>query len=236
MQKLSKTSDLRQPIEKINRKLTDVQRLVDAAPTTESPTFTTSVTGSTSMDVFNTDSTTVNAFGAATTLNVGGTPTTAVTHNYSANATASSTTKTVNLATGGATGSTTNVNIGSANGGTTTVNSPTLAATTVTATNANPTNLTVGGGATVTKFITATTTVDLPSLNNTQGHIVSNISMPGVAVGDPVFVGLSSVSAVGWHFFPIVTATDTVAVQIVNNTGGTLNPASGTLRINCIKF
>lgn len=36
-----------------------------------SPTFATSVIGSVSMDVFNTVSTTVNAFGAATTLNIG---------------------------------------------------------------------------------------------------------------------------------------------------------------------
>lgn len=37
------------------------------------PTFATSVVGSVSMDVFNTISTTVNAFGAATTLNIGAT-------------------------------------------------------------------------------------------------------------------------------------------------------------------
>lgn len=73
--------------------------------------------------VFNTNILTGNIFGAATTLTVGGTPTAAITHNYSTNATAAATTKTVNLGTGAAASSTTNVNIGSSNGGTTTVNS-----------------------------------------------------------------------------------------------------------------
>lgn len=80
-----------------------------------SPTLLTSViTSSATFAAFNTNATTVNAFGAATTLNIGGTPTTAVTHNYSANATATATTKTVNIGTAGASGSTTNINIGSA--------------------------------------------------------------------------------------------------------------------------
>ena len=80
-----------------------------------SPTLITSVlTSSATFAAFNTVATTVNAFGAATTLNVGGTPTTAITHNYSTNATATGTTKTVNIGTAGASGSTTNINIGSA--------------------------------------------------------------------------------------------------------------------------
>lgn len=81
-----------------------------------SPTFATSVIGGSSFDVFNTSSTTINAFGAATTMNIGGTPTTTVTHNYSTNATANATTKTINLATGGVSGSTTVLNMGSASG------------------------------------------------------------------------------------------------------------------------
>ena len=64
-------------------------------------------------DLWNVTATTINSFGAAVTLNVGGTATVAITHNYSANATATATTKTVNFATGGLSGSITNVNIGS---------------------------------------------------------------------------------------------------------------------------
>lgn len=89
-----------------------------------SPSIVSSSNGTGS--VFNTNILTGVIFGAATTLTVGGTPTTTVTHNYSTNATAAATTKTVNLGTGGAASSTTNVNIGSSSGGTTTVNSATI--------------------------------------------------------------------------------------------------------------
>lgn len=98
-----------------------------------SPSITTGITGGSTFSAFNTTTTTLNFAGAATTLNVGGTPTSAITHNYSANATATATTKTVNLGTGGAAGSTSNINIGSANGGTTTINSPNVTAGTITA-------------------------------------------------------------------------------------------------------
>lgn len=76
----------------------------------------------TTTNLWNTVATTVNTFGAATTVNLG-VNTLAQTINIASGATASGNTKTVNLGTSGATGSTTNINIGSANGGTTTINS-----------------------------------------------------------------------------------------------------------------
>jgi len=75
-------------------------------------------------NVYNTVATTVNAFGAATSLNIGTTSTGAQTTNIGTGATASATTKTLNLATGGLTGSTTNVNVGSTAGGLLTINNP----------------------------------------------------------------------------------------------------------------
>lgn len=104
---------------------TDAANTFTGVQTMTSPSITTSiVTSSTTFSAFNTVATTLNIGGAATTLNIGGTPTGAITHNYSTNATATATTKTVNVATGGAAGSTTNVNIGSSVGGTTTISSP----------------------------------------------------------------------------------------------------------------
>ena len=104
-----------------------------------SPAITTSITtGSASFDVFNTTATTVNAFGAATTLAIGNTATAAQTvnmftastgastYNFATGATATTTTKTLNIGTGGAAGSTTNVNIGSSVAGTTTISSPNI--------------------------------------------------------------------------------------------------------------
>jgi hypothetical protein len=69
------------------------------------------LTSQTSTSVFNTTATTITAFGAATAMTLGGTPTGNVTHNYSTNATAIGSTKTLNIGTGGVAGSTTNVNI-----------------------------------------------------------------------------------------------------------------------------
>ena len=92
--------------------------------TLTSPVINTSIIGSASFDVFNTTSTVINAFGASETLTIGGTPTTAITHNYSTNVTANATTKTINFGTGGDVGSTTNITMGSANGGTLTINNP----------------------------------------------------------------------------------------------------------------
>ena len=64
------------------------------------------------VNLYNTTATTVSFAGAATTLTIGGTPSGAVTHNYSTNPTASGVTKTVNLATGNASGAITVVNVG----------------------------------------------------------------------------------------------------------------------------
>jgi hypothetical protein len=84
-----------------------------------SPAFTTSVTGGATFAAFNTTTTNLSIGGAATTLNLGGTPTTSITHNLSTNATASGNTKTINLGTGGASGSTTSITIGSSTAGAT---------------------------------------------------------------------------------------------------------------------
>lgn len=72
--------------------------------------------------LWNTNVTTLTAFGAATTLSIGHTSTATKTLNLFAGATISGATKTLNIGTGGASGSTTNINIGSSATGTTTIN------------------------------------------------------------------------------------------------------------------
>jgi hypothetical protein len=86
------------------------------------PTFTTSVIGGASFDVFDTASTTVNAFGAATTLTLGFDGTGASTTNFITGAITTGLTKTINIGTAGATGSTTNINIATAGAGTAAMN------------------------------------------------------------------------------------------------------------------
>jgi hypothetical protein len=83
-----------------------------------SPTFTTSVaTDSATLSVFDTTATTVHAFGAATTGNLGYDGTAASTTNLSVGANTSGVVKTVNIGTGGASGSTTNITLGSVTAG-----------------------------------------------------------------------------------------------------------------------
>ena len=77
------------------------------------------------VNLWNSTSTTVNAFNAATTSTIGYGNTAASTTNISTGAVAAATTKTLNLGTGGAASSTTNVNIGATAGGTLTINNPT---------------------------------------------------------------------------------------------------------------
>jgi len=89
-------------------------------------------TSRTTANVFNTVATTVNAFGAAATLNVGNASaaqtisignasTDNSTYNLGTGATANTKTKAINIGTGGDAGSTTNITLGSGNGGTTAV-------------------------------------------------------------------------------------------------------------------
>jgi len=83
-----------------------------------SPAISTSITtASTTFALLNTVATTITFGGAATSFTVGGTPTTALTANIFTNATATATTKTINLGTGGASGSTTAISLGSATAG-----------------------------------------------------------------------------------------------------------------------
>jgi hypothetical protein len=148
-----------------------------------SPSFTTSVTtGSASFDVFNTTATTVNAFGAATTLAIGNTATAAQTvnmftastgtstYNIATGGTLSGSTKTLSIGTGAAGGSTTNVTIGNRFGGTLALPSPTItagfcttlnlsSATTLNIDGASPTIASTSTG-TLTLFNTNLTTVN----------------------------------------------------------------------------
>ena len=80
------------------------------------------ITGTATQNVFDTISTTVNAFGAATTLNLGYDSNASSTTNFNTGALGFGNTKTINIGTGAVATSTTNINLGSAAGGTVTVN------------------------------------------------------------------------------------------------------------------
>jgi hypothetical protein len=83
------------------------------SPTLITPTISSGIlAGTSSMDVFNTTATTVNAFGAATTLNIGGVTSSNSTINIATAAINSSLVKTVNIGTNANSFSTSNINIG----------------------------------------------------------------------------------------------------------------------------
>jgi hypothetical protein len=165
-----------------------------------SPSFTTGINAaSTTMALFDTTATTVNAFGDTTTLNLGYDSTAASTTNISTGAVANATTKTVNLGTGGAAGSTTNVNIGSSVGGTTTINSGTLvgAATTQNVFDTVATTINFAGAATTGNFGydgTAASTTNI-STGATGTGVVKTVNLgTGGAAGSTTNVNIGSSS------------------------------------------
>lgn len=82
-----------------------------------SPAFTDSITTpSSTFNLLNTTVTTLNAFGAASTLNLANSVTGAQTINLATGTTSTGNSKTINIGTGGASGSTTNVYLGSSAG------------------------------------------------------------------------------------------------------------------------
>ncbi len=77
---------------------------------------------------------------------------------------------------------------------------------------------------------TYTGTLDVASLADGVGAS-STITVPGVALGDIVIGRSLSVSAAGITVTADVTAADTVVVRFQNESGGTLDLASATLRV-----
>lgn len=102
--------------------------------------------------------------------------------------------------------------------------------------NVTATTLSVGGGATITKIVSASVIWDIPSLADGATSTLADIELVGVTVGDHIMASHSSIVAVGWYFSTCVTAPDTVSVMVKNSTGSTQDLASGTLRVTCIKF
>lgn len=59
----------------------------------------------------------------------------------------------------------------------------------------------------------------------------TTVTVTGAVVGQPVFVGYSSITAAGWALSGSVTAADTVTVTLVNKTGGAVDLPSGTVTV-----
>ena len=134
-------------------------------------------TSQTTFPLINTTAQTINAFGAATTLNIGYSSTTASnTTNFLTAAQQSGTTKTINIATGSAVGSTTAINLGSTSGTSTVTVNGTLvgSATSQDLFNTTATTLNIGGAATTLSLgaSSGTTTIN-NNLSLASGKTIS---------------------------------------------------------------
>lgn len=81
-----------------------------------------------------------------------------------------------------------------------------------------------------TEILAAKATVDVASLADAVGAS-QTVTIPGVALGDVVLAVSHGVSTQGISVTADVTAADTVTVRFQNESGGTLDLASTTLRV-----
>lgn len=130
-----------------------------------SPSISTSlVAGSATMGLFDSVATTIDAFGAATTLNLGYDGAASSTFNIGVGATASGNTRTLNISTGGASGSTSTVNIGTTTAGVT--SNITIGSSSAGSTTLSSPSVSVSGTLTVGTLVVngTTTTVNSTSI------------------------------------------------------------------------
>jgi hypothetical protein len=90
-------------------------------------------------------------------------------------------------------------------------------------------------GATVSDILTATATLDFPSIaSNSYSDLT--ITVTGAVTGSSVHLGAPSGFEANLTFCGWVSATNTVTVRIHNGSGGAINPASATWRATVFNF
>jgi hypothetical protein len=93
----------------------------------------------------------------------------------------------------------------------------------------------IGSGATITRVLSATATLDFPSIGSNDTETLT-ITVTGAVAGDSVLLGCPAGLDAGLIFCASVTAADTVTVRMHNSSGGSIDPASGTFRATVIRF
>jgi hypothetical protein len=95
-----------------------------------------------------------------------------------------------------------------------------------------------GGAAKITKFMSATTTWDPPNSTGGNGSSsVTTVTVSGAAPGDTCAASLTSLSTLTAAGIGLLCNVDTnlVRVSFINLSGGAVDPASGTLRVDVWK-
>jgi hypothetical protein len=78
------------------------------------------------------------------------------------------------------------------------------------------------------------TTWDPASLAN-GASASTTVTVTGAAVGDIALCGFTSITAAGWQMTANITSANTASVTITNNTGGTVDLGSGTVRVGVMQ-
>ena len=84
-----------------------------------------------------------------------------------------------------------------------------------------------GSGATVSKILTNTASLDFGSISAASQADLT-ITVTGAAVGDEVIMSLPAAPAAGLVFNAFVSAANTVTVRASNITGSPVDPAAAT--------
>ncbi len=93
----------------------------------------------------------------------------------------------------------------------------------------------VGGGASITRHLSAATQWDPPSLAH-GATTTTSVTVPDANVGDVVSVGFSSITEGGWQISAQVTASNTVTVTLTNQGGRVADLSSGTIRASVTQY
>lgn len=83
------------------------------------------------------------------------------------------------------------------------------------------------GSATITKVLTATATLNFPSISAASQADLT-ITVTGAAVGDEVMMSLPAAPAAGLVFNAFVSAADTVTIRASNITASPVDAASAS--------
>lgn len=86
----------------------------------------------------------------------------------------------------------------------------------------------------ITNLINTTITFDPPSLATVTGALSSGITITGAALGDRVNL-FPPYDMQGVIAYGAVSATDTIKISLFNPTGGTIDLASGTWRVQVVR-
>lgn len=99
-----------------------------------------------------------------------------------------------------------------------------------------PTTVQIGGGATVTKILTATAALNFPNtLAQTSSDLT--IAVTGAADANVVLLGVPSAAVeANSSYSAWVDSAGSVTVRFSNYSAGALNPASGTFRVVVVQF